>query len=175
MQHRRRLILAPIAAFVATAVVAAVIDTGQRTRAEAIQVAATSAVDRQAAAELRRVDELRRSERSCVGAADCAPARAGARVREAVVAIGAWPSEPRFSALRLRLARELTARSYLLDQLAMIEVDGRTSPAERARTDQLREHWIRESHAVLDAELAAGLIDRAEHVRSKVRLRRSEP
>lgn len=159
----RRLIAAPVVAFVATVLVAAVIDTGQRTRAEAVGGPVRAITDPDVRAELSRIDDAMRAEARCVGRVECDESRAGSRVRSAASDIERWPVDSRFQGARQALANQLDARAAVLDQRAMAARDGRTSPAEAKRLDALTDAWRSARRATADAQLASGLIDRAEH------------
>lgn len=159
----RRLIAAPVVAFVATALVAAVIDTGQRTRGEPVVGPAHAAVDPAIDAENARIDAVMRSEVRCVGRVDCDASRSSARVRAAASEIERWPVDARFQGARQALAAQLLARSLVLQQQSMAAIDGRTSPAEATRLESLVESWRSARRSTADAQLRAGLIDRDDH------------
>lgn len=162
MQHRR-ILIAPLVALVLVALVAAVIDAGQRTRMERGGLVSMQQADATARQEQYRIDALLASQSACVGERECAASNEGANICRSADEIASWPVDTRFNQSRRALHAMLLARATLVDQIAMSAIDGRTSPDEALRIEALHDAWVERALEEADTRRAAGLIDRSEH------------
>ena len=164
--HARRLILAPVVALAAVALVGAIIDSGQRARlADRIEVTAgVTATDPGLDAEARRVRDAIASARQCSPlGGGCSTEVVAARLRRTAGDVGRWRYEHRFRAVRETLRIQLLLEADVLDQRAANEVDGHTTFRERARLDELEERRDDAALASARAQREAHLVDRATY------------
>ncbi len=158
MQFRRLVIVAPLAALAGTALIAAVIASGQRSIEQAAGGSTKRFEQPDLVRELARVDAARHATIACVGAIECDALNAADRVRAAATSIERWPSDNRFVASRAALRAELDARTALLLETAAARADGTIDGSERRALEQRRAEADRAMSATLEAEHDAGLI-----------------
>lgn len=159
----RRLVTAPVVALVATLLVGAVIDSGQRTRASQLRVPVPVTDDVELAAERLRIAATLRAAGSCARGRGCASSEDAAMLRAAARRIELWPAAARFEPARTSLQAQLTAEAAVLDQRAAMAVDHAVSSREQERLAQLERAALRASRRALDAQLALDLLTRDEH------------
>lgn len=173
MQHRR-LITTPLLVLLAIALIAAVIDSGQRSQANTQNTIETKHADNGLLREQALIDDLIRTASYCQGSLECSSMKQGENMRKAAETISSWPLNPQFTQSRRALYQMLIAKSAVLDQSAMSAIDGQTSLDERDRLDELKHAWSDTALADVDARFAAGLIDRTERTRARLEIARSK-
>lgn len=170
MQTRRLLIMAPLAGLVGTAVVAAVIASGQRTLAQAVDAPHSPDARPGVTAELLRVDAALAAAERCAGPIECDVAHVAARVDAAAEGIARWPSDSRYVRSRARLHDELVARHAAWTRLRFARADGRVTRDEQTGIDEEQAEATRAARARIRAQHDAGLLDDARADRELARL-----